>query len=100
MRDSFRAESACVIGLGKLGAPLAACMAARGVTVIGVDADQRKVNAINSGQPPVAEPGLAELLANCGGRLTAVGEIGPAVARRTSPSSWSRLPASRAAAFR
>jgi UDPglucose 6-dehydrogenase len=81
VRDSFRAESACVIGLGKLGAPLAACVAARGVTVIGVDADQRKVNAINSGQPPVAEPGLAELLAKCGGRLTAVGQIGPAVAQ-------------------
>ncbi len=47
----------CVIGLGKLGAPLAACMAARGVTVIGVDADQRKVDAINHGNPPVPEPG-------------------------------------------
>ena len=69
----------CVIGLGKLGAPLAACMAARGVTVIGVDADPRKVEAINHGKPPVPEPGLAELLAQCGGRLTAVGQIGPAV---------------------
>jgi len=71
----------CVIGLGKLGAPLAACMAARGVTVIGVDADQRKVDAINHGKPPVPEPGLAELLAKVDGRLTAVGQIGPAVAQ-------------------
>jgi UDPglucose 6-dehydrogenase len=69
----------CLIGLGKLGAPLAACMAARGVTVIGVDADKRKVDAINHRQPPVPEPGLAEMLAKCGGRLTAVEQIGPAV---------------------
>ena len=69
----------CLIGLGKLGAPLAACMAARGVTVIGVDSDKRKVEAINHGQSPVPEPGLTEMLAKCGGRLTAVEEIAPAV---------------------
>ena len=54
---------ASVIGLGKLGSPLAACLAARGVFVIGVDQDPRKVDAINQGQPPVHEPGLAEMLA-------------------------------------
>jgi UDPglucose 6-dehydrogenase len=69
----------CVIGLGKLGAPLAACMAARGVTVIGVDSDRRKVEDINHRRPPVPEPGLAEMLAQCGGRLTAVEQIAPAV---------------------
>jgi UDPglucose 6-dehydrogenase len=71
----------CVIGLGKLGAPLAACMAARGVTVIGVDSDRRKVEDINHRRPPVPEPGLAEMLAKCGGRLTAVEQIAPAVAQ-------------------
>lgn len=71
----------CVIGLGKLGAPLAACMAARGVTVIGVDSDRRKVEDINHRRPPVPEPGLAEMLAKCGGRLTAVEQIAPAVGR-------------------
>jgi len=69
----------CVIGLGKLGAPLAACMAARGVTVIGVDSDRRKVEDINHRRPPVPEPGLTEMLAKCGGRLTAVEQIGPAM---------------------
>jgi len=73
------AAKVCVIGLGKLGAPLAACMAARGVTVVAVDADKRKVDAINRGKPPVPEPGLAEMLASCGGRLTALEQIGPAV---------------------
>ncbi len=54
---------ATVIGLGKLGAPLAACLAAKGLTVMGVDQDPRKVEAINRGQAPVHEPGLTELLA-------------------------------------
>src|SRR5208282_4080599 len=70
---------ASVIGLGKLGSPLAACLAARGVTVIGVDQDPRKVEAINQGQPPVHEPGLAEMLAQSEGRLTATADIEAAV---------------------
>ena len=68
-----------VIGLGKLGSPLAACLAARGLTVIGVDQDARKVEAINQGQPPVHEPGLAEMLARSEGRLTATADIEAAV---------------------
>jgi len=70
---------ATVIGLGKLGAPLAACLAAKGLTVIGVDQDLRKVEAINLGQAPVHEPGLAEMLAQNHGRLTAVQEIESAI---------------------
>src|SRR3984957_8418170 len=70
---------ASVIGLGKLGSPLAACLAARGVFVIGVDQDRRKVEAINQGQPPVHEPGLAEMLAQSEGRLTATADIEVAV---------------------
>ncbi len=72
-------RSVCVIGLGKLGAPLAVCMAARGVRVTAVDAEPAKIAAINQGQPPVHEPGLAELLARTEGRLNATQEIGPAV---------------------
>jgi UDPglucose 6-dehydrogenase len=70
---------ASVIGLGKLGSPLAACLAARGVFAIGVDQDARKVEAINQGQPPVHEPGLAEMLALSEGRLTATADIEVAV---------------------
>jgi len=62
----------CVIGLGKLGSPLAACLAAKGLTVVGVDNDPRKVDAINQGKAPVHEPGLGELLTKTQGRLTAV----------------------------
>jgi len=45
-----------VVGLGKLGAPLAVCLAAMGMRVIGVDADPQKVEAINSGRAPLYKP--------------------------------------------
>ena len=55
-------SSVSVIGLGKLGSPMAACFAARGFRVHAVDLDAEKVSAINQKLPPVHEPGLAELL--------------------------------------
>jgi UDPglucose 6-dehydrogenase len=69
----------CVIGLGKLGSPLAACLASKGLTVVGVDNDPRKIDAINQGKAPVHEPGLGELIAQTAGRLTAVSDIEAAV---------------------
>jgi UDPglucose 6-dehydrogenase len=69
----------CVIGLGKLGSPLAACLAAKGLTVIGVDNDPRKIGAINASQPPVHEPGLGELLKQTQGRLSAIDDVESAV---------------------
>ncbi|MCS7082984.1 MAG: UDP-glucose/GDP-mannose dehydrogenase family protein [Bacteroidetes bacterium] len=69
-----------VIGLGKLGAPMAACFAASGFEVIGVDKDVSKVEMINRGQAPVYEPGLAELLTICGDRLKATTDLKTAVA--------------------
>ena len=64
-------KSLSVMGLGKLGSPLAASFAARGFHVIGVDVDKNKVDALNHGLPPVHEPGLAELIGDAQGRLTA-----------------------------
>ncbi len=72
-------KTACVVGLGKLGSPLAACLALKGLRVIGVDTDPRKVEAINHGKPPVFEPGLADLLSKSQGRLTATQQIEAAV---------------------
>lgn len=63
--------SVAVIGLGKLGSPMAACFAARGHNVIGVDVDQGKVDAINAGRPPVIETQLVETLDRSMGRLRA-----------------------------
>jgi UDPglucose 6-dehydrogenase len=50
---------------------MAACLAAKGLDVIGIDTDLRKVEAINQGRPPVHEPGLREMLAQAKGRLSA-----------------------------
>jgi UDPglucose 6-dehydrogenase len=72
---------ACVIGLGKLGSPLAACLAAKGLTVVGVDSDPRKIEAINQGKAPVNEPGLGEMIGQAQGRLTATSDIQQAVAQ-------------------
>ena len=68
-----------VIGLGKLGSPIAACFAARGFQVIAVDIDAQKVDAIGRGVPPVHEPGLAELLQESKGRLLATQDTEAAV---------------------
>jgi UDPglucose 6-dehydrogenase len=51
-----------VIGTGYLGAVHAACMAASGHQVLGVDVDPTKLAALAAGRPPFFEPGLPELL--------------------------------------
>ncbi|OOH84025.1 UDP-glucose dehydrogenase family protein [Leptospirillum ferriphilum] len=51
-----------VVGLGKLGAPLAAVMAFKGHQVIGIDLNDSFVKAINSGMAPVEEPQLQLLI--------------------------------------
>jgi UDPglucose 6-dehydrogenase len=71
-----------VIGLGKLGAPLAAVLAARGHHVIGVDVRPGPVRLLAGGRAPVDEPGLQALLDTTAGRLTATGRVADAV--RTS----------------
>src|SRR5260370_33259148 len=63
--------SVSVIGMGKLGAPMVAAMAARGIRAIGVDSDAAKVEAIGRGHPPVFEPRPAETLVPAQGRPTA-----------------------------
>lgn len=59
-----------VIGLGKLGAPMAACFAARGHCVVGVDFDNDKIAALRAGRAPSHEPGLAAILKRAAGRLS------------------------------
>lgn len=70
-----------VVGLGKLGSPMAACLAARGYTVIGVDVDDAKIAAINEGRAPVFETGLDEMLEHSEGRLSATTNLEDAVRR-------------------
>ena len=51
-----------VFGLGYVGSVSAACLAADGHHVVGVDTDPQKVQAIRNGKAPVVEPGLDELV--------------------------------------
>lgn len=64
-----------VIGIGKLGLPLAAYYAYRDYKVIGVDVNKATVDAVNKGKTTIYEPGLEELLRNPHGRLTATTDI-------------------------
>jgi UDPglucose 6-dehydrogenase len=68
-----------VVGLGKLGAPLAAVLASRGFTVIGLDVSKTLVDALNAGKMPIVEPQLNELIANNRQRLSATMDAGEAV---------------------
>jgi UDPglucose 6-dehydrogenase len=64
-----------VVGLGKLGAPLAAVLASKGNDVVGVDVNEKAVELVNSGRAPVEEPGLQELITASRDRLSATTQI-------------------------
>ncbi len=55
-------SSISVFGLGYVGTVTAACLANRGNKVIGVDLNSAKVEALESGQSPIVEAGLADLI--------------------------------------
>ena len=52
-----------VIGTGYLGAVHAVCMAELGHSVIGIDVDPAKIDALTAGKAPFFEPGLDDMLA-------------------------------------
>lgn len=51
-----------VVGSGYVGTTVAACLAELGHSVVNVDLDEEVVEAINSGESPVHEPGLSDLI--------------------------------------
>ena len=69
-----------VIGLGKLGSPLAAVLASRGHNVVGVDLDARAVRLMNEGKAPVFEPGLDNLIQRSRARLRATSDLEESIA--------------------
>ena len=70
-----------VFGLGYVGCVTAAGLARGGHEVWGIDVDADKVALVASGQSPIVEPGLPELIAAMveAGRLHATGDVGEAV---------------------
>ena len=62
-----------IYGLGYVGSVSAACLAADGHEVLGIDIDRMKVDTINAGSSPVVEPGLPQLIGDAvtSGRLRA-----------------------------
>ncbi|MBF0269690.1 MAG: nucleotide sugar dehydrogenase [Alphaproteobacteria bacterium] len=64
-----------VIGLGKLGAPLAAVLSSKGFEVVGADLNQGFVDAINQGKAPVVEPRLQEKIDIGASRLSATTSV-------------------------
>lgn len=69
-----------VIGLGKVGASLAAVLASKGHSVTGVDLDAQVVRAFNEGRAPTNEPGLQDIIDVCRKRLHATTDYEMAVA--------------------
>src|SRR5262249_28435252 len=70
-----------VVGLGKLGAPLAAVLASKGNEVLGVDVNAEVVRLLNEGRAPVDEPGLQELVTASRERLGATNDFTAAADR-------------------
>jgi len=61
----------CVLGLGYIGFPTALLLAKSGYTVIGVDVNERVVQNLNEGVPPIAELGLEKLFEEAGSQFSA-----------------------------
>jgi UDPglucose 6-dehydrogenase len=67
-----------VVGLGKLGAPLAAVLASKGNEVLGIDVNPGAVQALNEGRAPVDEPRLQDLVSASRASLSATTELAAA----------------------
>jgi UDPglucose 6-dehydrogenase len=73
-----------VVGLGKLGAPLAAVVASKGNEVLGIDLNLEAVRLLNEGRAPVEEPGLQDLVKASRERLSATTDLAAAAGAEVS----------------
>jgi UDPglucose 6-dehydrogenase len=60
--DTGATMKVCVLGLWHLGSVTAACLASGGHHVTGLDFDERVIESLSNGKPPLFEPGLEELV--------------------------------------
>lgn len=68
-----------VIGLGKLGLPLAATIASKGFLVYGVDINKNVIESLKKGETFLNEPGLKELVKKFKSRISATDDVEKAV---------------------
>ena len=73
-----------VIGLGRVGLPLALSLADRGLSVVGVDKDAERLASVREGRMPFEESGGADVLArvHASGRLTVTDAVIEAASAR------------------
>ncbi len=71
----------CMLGLGPVGAVSGACYAKQGFSVIGVDINPARINALKAGKAPFVEPGFDELIKQVcdSGHFRVTTELAPAV---------------------
>jgi UDP-N-acetyl-D-mannosaminuronic acid dehydrogenase len=71
-----------VIGLGRIGLPLAISFADRGLRVLGIDKDPERLQAVRDARMPFAEPGAQEALdrVHAAGTLTISDHVADAAA--------------------
>lgn len=72
-------QTISVIGLGKLGSPMAAVYAHKGYNVIGLDLNADYVRLINQAKPPVEETNLAKYITENKERISATQDYKEAI---------------------
>jgi UDP-N-acetyl-D-mannosaminuronic acid dehydrogenase len=84
MSPSQSTAGVAVVGLGRVGLPLALSFADRGLDVIGIDNDPARLEAVRAGRMPFQETGAQELLdrVHRSGRLTLSERVADAAAAR------------------
>lgn len=84
MTPSQSTADVAVVGLGRVGLPLALSFADRGLAVIGVDNDPARLGAVAEGRMPFEETDGQQLLdrVSAGGRLTLCERVADAAAAR------------------
>ena len=84
MNPSQSTADVAVVGLGRVGLPLALSFADRGLAVIGVDNDADRLGAVREGRMPFEETDAQELLdrVHSGGRLSLTERVADAAGAR------------------
>ena len=80
MQPTFHSLSLAIIGTGYVGLTTGVALAFLGHSVTAIDKDERKILALRSGDVPIHEPGLEQLLRLARNRITFTSDTTTAVA--------------------